>query len=152
MTRGLSIAIAALLTSAPVTVFAQAASVAPEPSIGATTDANGALDAFYTSRSQAPVWLKDDASRAAAQAFAGNLRGSAIDSLADGPALASQVEAAIARGQPADDRIIAAAWIRYVSALGGPVQGINYGDPALAVESAAPRSDSRQACGRAGAW
>lgn len=138
MTRGLSIAIAALLTSAPVTVFAQAASVAPEPSIGATTDANGALDAFYTSRSQAPVWLKDDASRAAAQAFAGDLRGSTIDGLADGPALASQVEAAIARGQPADDRIIAAAWIRYVSALGGPVQGINYGDPALALKAPPP--------------
>jgi murein L,D-transpeptidase YcbB/YkuD len=135
MNRALCVAISALLTSAPTTVLAQDASVPSLPTVTVATEASGALDAFYISRSQAPVWLKDEVTRAAAQAFAADLRNATIDGLADGPALASQVDAAIARGQPADDRIISAAWIRYVTALSGPVQGINYGDPTLALRS-----------------
>src|SRR4051794_16424579 len=121
MTRVQRISIVALLAgvAAPQPLFAQVAPAETAPTasaVSATPGSGGALGAFYTSRRQSPVWLKDDAARAAAQAFAGDLRGAAIDGLADGPALASQVEAAIARGQPADDRIISAAWIRYVSA------------------------------------
>jgi murein L,D-transpeptidase YcbB/YkuD len=133
----LCIAMIALLAgvAVPQPLLAQAASIAPaQPLSSPASDADAALDPFYTSRNQAPVWLKDDAGRTAAQAFANVLRGAAIDGLPQGPALASQVDAAIARGQPADDRIISSAWIRYVSALNGPVQGINFGDPTLALK------------------
>jgi murein L,D-transpeptidase YcbB/YkuD len=92
------------------------------------------IDLFYVSRNNAPIWVKDDSSRAAAQAFAAILRNAAIDGLADGPELAATVEAAIASS---DDKAISAAWVRYVQALKRPVEGVSYGDPAVALKAPA---------------
>ncbi len=94
-----------------------------------------AIDLFYVSRQGAPIWLKDDARRAAAQAMAGLLRNSAIDGLSDGPQRAARVEAAIAAN---DDKAVSAEWVAYVQALTGPVQGISYGDPALQLKAPVP--------------
>src|SRR3954470_18168588 len=85
-----------------------------------------AIDLFYGARQGAPIWLKDDAGRAAAQAMAGILRNAAIDGLSDGPQRAPGVEPAIAAN---DDKALSAEWVAYVHALKGPVQGISYGDP-----------------------
>ena len=96
---------------------------APAPDLG--------VDLFYAARNQAPLWLKDEAGRAAAAKLPPLLRTAALDGLANGPGLAADVEAAIARGQPADDKIISAAWVQYVRTLKGPVAGVDFGDPAL---------------------
>ena len=93
-----------------------------------------AIDSFYAARPGTTVWLRDAASRAAAAKLPALLRAASIAGLSEGPQLASGVEAAIARGQPEDDRIISVAWVKYVRALKGPVAGVNYGDPALALQ------------------
>ena len=136
MNRVQRLVIAALLASlaAPSPAFAQSTVAAVSPA----ADSASALDAFYLSRNQAPLWLKDDAGRAAAQALSAALRNSAVDGFAGGTDLAAEVDGALARSQPADDRIISAAWIRYVQALSAPVEGINYGDPALSLKAPPP--------------
>jgi murein L,D-transpeptidase YcbB/YkuD len=114
--------------SAPVSVPAPAATVAApvEP-----VAADLGIDLFYAARAEAPVWLKDEASRAAAAKLPPILRNAPLDGLSDGPELAANVETAIARAQPGDDKIISAAWVRYVRALKAPVQGVTFGDPTL---------------------
>ena len=99
-----------------------------------------AIDSFYASRPGALVWFRDADSRAAAAKLPSLLRNASVDGLAEGPALAASVEAAIVRGQPQDDRIISAAWVKYVRALKAPVAGVSYGDPALALQ--APSAES----------
>ena len=89
------------------------------------------VDLFYSARAEAPLWLRDEASRAVAAKLPPMLRQATLGGLSTGPTLGANVEAAISRGQSADERIISAAWVQYVRALNGPVQGVSYGDPAL---------------------
>ena len=102
------------------------------------------VDAFYAARPGVLVWLRDADTRAAAAKLPEILRRATLDGLADGPALAASVEAAIERslsvGQPADDMIISTAWVRYVQKLKSPVSGVSYGDPALALRT--PSADA----------
>jgi murein L,D-transpeptidase YcbB/YkuD len=113
--------------------------LAPAPVV---TDS--AVEAFYASRPGTLVWLRDTDTRAAAAKLAEILRRAPVAGLADGPALAAKVEAAIARsaamGQPDDDKILSSAWVRYVRTIKGPVGGVSYGDPALKLK--APSADS----------
>jgi murein L,D-transpeptidase YcbB/YkuD len=99
-----------------------------------------AVDSFYTSRPGAVVWFRSADTRAAAAKLPALLRRAEIDRLADLPALAAGVEAAIASGQAADERIISAAWVAYVQELKAPVPGVHYGDPALTLH--APSADT----------
>ncbi|MGN6058470.1 MAG: L,D-transpeptidase family protein [Sphingomicrobium sp.] len=128
MTQAQRIAIAVsvvALSAAPV----QAQTAPTEgPIASPATVSDSPIDLFYVARNQAPIWVKDDGSRAAAQAFTEILRNAALDGLADGPELAAKVEAAITAN---DDKTISAAWVRYVQALKGPVEGVSFGDPAL---------------------
>ena len=87
------------------------------------------VDAFYAARYQAPIWLKDESTRLGATAFAAALRESILKDLPDAGVFAARVEAAITAN---DDKTISVAWVRYVHALNQPVEGMNYGDPALA--------------------
>jgi murein L,D-transpeptidase YcbB/YkuD len=107
---------------------------APTPKVDAASEAAPAdlgVDPFYAARAEAPLWLKDDASRAAAAKLPPILRNATVDGLSRGPDLAASVEAAIAAGQQADDKSISAAWVQYVRVLKRPVEGISFGDPAL---------------------
>ena len=88
------------------------------------------VDAFYANHPEG-LWLRDQDSRAAAAKLAERLRHAEVEGLSDGPALASSIEAALSRGEPNDDRIIAAAWIEYLRALNRPVEGVGYGEPQL---------------------
>ena len=101
----------------------------PAPVAAAPADLD--LDLFYAARAEAPIWLKDEVSRAAAAKLPPILRNAALDGLSDGPELAANVETAIASAQSGDDKIISAAWLRYVRALKAPIQGVTFGDPAL---------------------
>ena len=137
----------------PAQVAPSAAVSAPAPAatVAAPSDAVAAdlgIDLFYAARAEAPVWLKDEASRAAAAKVPPILRNAVLDGLSNGPALAASVEAAIARGQSADDKIISAAWLQYVRVLKGPVEGVSFGDPALkpaAATAAAVLEEAAQA-------
>ena len=106
-----------------------AAPAAPAAVPGPAVDP--AVATYYALRPGAQVWFRDADTRTAAMKLPTILKRGAIDGLSDGPALAAQVEAAIARGQPADEQIISNAWVRYVQALQRPIDGISYGDPAL---------------------
>lgn len=95
--------------------------------------ASSDVDTFYAARPGVLVWLRDADSRAAAAKLPEILRRATLDGLAAGPVLAASVEAALANGQPTDDKIISAAWVRFVQQLKAPVTGVDYGDPALAL-------------------
>jgi L,D-transpeptidase YcbB len=120
-------------------IGAQPTSTPPAPAATAPTAAaalpDSPIDLFYISRNSAPIWLKDEAGRAAAQAIADVLRNAALDGLADGPELAARVEAAIASN---DDKVISGVWVRYVEALRGPVSNVSFGDAELAPKAPTP--------------
>ena len=110
---------------APTPVVHTAVAAAPAP----VADSNVAP--FYAARPGTSIWLRDADSRAAAAKLVDVLKRATIDGLAEGPALASSVEAALASGTAADDQIISTAWVRYVQALRRPVNGVSFGDPTL---------------------
>jgi len=113
---------------APVVVAKPAVAAQPAPA----ADSNVAP--FYATRPGTLVWLRDADTKAAAAKLVDILKRAPIDGLADGPALASSVEAALASGTAADDQIVSTAWVRYVQALKRPVAGVSYGDPALQLQ------------------
>jgi murein L,D-transpeptidase YcbB/YkuD len=104
------------------------------PSLGPSAAALAArigVEAYYSAQANRLIWFRDAATRAAAAKLPAILRRAPLDGLADGPSLATSVEAALAGGQLADDKAVSAAWLRYVQALNKPVPGMSYGDPAL---------------------
>ena len=121
--------------AAPTPLAAPAAAVVPTAPVGSSN-----VDAFYAARPGVLVWLQDADTRAAAARLPEILRRAPLDGLADGPVLAAAVEAALTSGQLADDQAISAAWVRYVQKLKGPVEGVSYGDPTLALT--APSADA----------
>jgi murein L,D-transpeptidase YcbB/YkuD len=114
---------------APVPVVKPVQAIAPAP----IADSN--VGPFYAAHPGTLLWLRDADSRAAATKFAGILRQAPIDGLADGPELASSVEAALASGTPADDQVISTAWVHYVQTLKRPVTGVSFGDPTLQLKT-----------------
>jgi murein L,D-transpeptidase YcbB/YkuD len=110
----------------------------PSVSVAPATVADSDVGPFYAARPGALVWLKNDDGRAAATRFIEILNHSDIDGFADGPALASSVEAEFANGTPADDQLISRAWVRYVQALKRPVDGVSFGDPTLQLKPPTP--------------
>ena len=114
--------------------------LAPAPAPAAAAPALPAaspIDAFYSSRPGVLVWFRDADTRAAAAKLPQLLRRSPVPGA---ETLAAAVGAAVERGQPADDRIISAAWVKLVQALKAPVAGVHFGDPALALR--APDAES----------
>jgi len=117
-----------LALATPVSTPAPALKVAPGSE---AVPIDLGVDLFYTARAEAPLWLKDDASRAAAGKLSAILHNATVDGLSQGPELAARVKAAIASGQQGDDKNISAAWVQYVRALKRPATGVSFGDPAL---------------------
>ncbi len=105
----------------------------PEPAVVPTAApvADSNVGPFYEARPSTLIWLRDAASRAAANRLIEILKRAPIDGLAEGPELASSVETALAGGTAADDETISTAWVRYVQALRKPVDGVSFGDPTL---------------------
>jgi murein L,D-transpeptidase YcbB/YkuD len=111
---------------------AQVATIAVDP-----------IEAYYASR-LTPLWFAEGAPTPAANSLPGILRRAPLDGLADGRALASQVERAIqAAGQDPNgalqmDRVLSRAWVRYVQTLEGPLQGFEYADDRLQPKVSTP--------------
>ena len=110
---------------APVAAAKPAAAQAP----AAPADSNVAP--FYAAHPATLIWLRDADTRAAAAKLVDILKRAPIDGLAEGPVLASSIEAALTSGTPEDDQKISEAWVRYVQALNRPVDGVSFGDPTL---------------------
>ena len=136
-----------LLASAAVfaaPVQAQDADVAPAPvstpapALAPAPAADSNVAPFYAARPGNLIWLRSPENRAAAAKLVEILKRAPIDGLAEGPALAASVEAALTTGMPADDQIISTAWVRYVQALNRPVEGISFGDPTLQLKPPSP--------------
>ena len=130
--------LAAVVFAAPVQAQDDVAPVAmakPAVAVQPAAVADSNLAPFYAAHPDTLVWLRDADSKAAAAKLVEILKRAPIDGLADGPTLASSVEAALASGTPADDQIVSSAWVRYVQALKRPVARVSYGDPALQLQA-----------------
>jgi murein L,D-transpeptidase YcbB/YkuD len=112
---------------------------APVHAIATATPVDSDVAPFYAAHPGTLLWLRDAGGRAAATNLAGLLKDAAVDGLAEGPALAASVEAALAAGTPDGDRTVSTAWVRYVQALRRPVEGVSFGDPALQLKPPSAR-------------
>ena len=122
------------------TVNASAQPLQVGPSSAASTPApilptDLGVEAFYASRGESILWLKDEASRAAAAKVSALLRDGSIDGLPKATELAKEIDEALQRRQPGDDKTISAAWVAYVRTLNGPLQEVSFGDPGLLPKS-----------------
>ena len=90
------------------------------------------IDRFYSARKDAPLWMSN---REAQLALIQLLRDAPIDGFTRGPALATQIEAAITAAQAGNpaaassaDRLMSQSLIDYVQSLYTLVPGMTYGD------------------------
>ncbi|GAA4014317.1 hypothetical protein GCM10022280_10940 [Sphingomonas swuensis] len=102
------------------------------------------VELYYYSHGDAPIWFRSDASRAAATRLSSILRRAPIDGFNAGPALAAQVDAAIASAAPnnaaavkAAELTLSKAWVAYMQHLRTPPKGLVYGYALLSPQSRA---------------
>jgi murein L,D-transpeptidase YcbB/YkuD len=96
------------------------------------------VELYYYQRGDAPIWLRNDATRAAATRLSAILRRSPIDGFSAGPALAAEVDAALASAVPgnvaamrAAELRLSKAWVAFMQHLRTPPKGMLYGYPML---------------------
>jgi L,D-transpeptidase YcbB len=95
--------------------------------------AAGAVAALYDQYKMKPIWFRNGGPTTAVIQVAQILRRAPLDGLAEGPALAAQIEAAVARAasrNPADialaEQTISSAWVHYVQTIKRPTPGMIY--------------------------
>ena len=104
------------------------------PAAAAQTPAGGSQVETYYAFNNAPLWFPRGIPTPGANALPAILRRAQIDGLDNGPALALQVQQAIAavRSDPSTtmqmDRVHSSAWVRYVRLLERPMPGFEYAD------------------------
>jgi murein L,D-transpeptidase YcbB/YkuD len=135
ITRFLAGAAAAALMGLSVPAYAATSPELPGAAVSVSPSAMQAVDAFYASRGGAPLWLRSGADSSAARTLIGALQQSSLDGMDNGPVLAAQAQALIARAQSGDpaalraaDRLLSLAWVSYVRTLQQPPSGMIYAD------------------------
>ena len=119
-------ACAALMIPAVPALAANSPNLAPTSFASA---GDPTVAAFYASRRGAPLWFSHGPDSAAARELFSVLERAPLDGFDAGPALAAQAQLLIGRGDLAGaDRILSAAWVRYVGALQTPPSGMIYAD------------------------
>ena len=120
------------------------AEAATSSQLPASFSAADPVSAFYATRNGAPLWFRSGTDSSAAHELIGILQRAALDGMQNGPALAQQAQALLARagsGDPAAladaDRLLSSAWVQYVQALQTPPAGMTYAD-----QWVTPRRDS----------
>lgn len=100
------------------------------------------VELYYYQHGEAPIWLRNDATRAAVTRLSAILRRAPIDGFAAGPALAADVDAALASANPANvqatraaEARISKAWVAYMQHLRTPPKGLLYGYQMLSPHS-----------------
>jgi murein L,D-transpeptidase YcbB/YkuD len=133
----------AVLLGVSAPVSAATSPELPGAAIELSPSAAQAVDAFYANRGGL-LWLRGGADSTAARELIGVLDRAELDGLSNGPQLAAQAEALMARAQTGDraalvaaDRVLSAAWVSYVEALQRPPSGMIYAD-----QWVMPRHDS----------
>ena len=103
-----------------------------------------AINAFYTTRAGAPLWLRSGSDSSAARELIGVLQRASLDGMQNGPAIATQAQSLLERAQTGDpgalsaaDRLLTSGWVQYVEALQTPPTGMTYAD-----QWVTPRRDS----------
>src|SRR5690349_16178180 len=127
----------------PAPAFAAATSPelpAPGSSIGGAADQ--AVSAFYARRSEAPLWLSNSS---ASNALLNALQRASLDGMPNGPSIALQAQALMARASTGDaqarasaERMLSTAWVLYVQALQRPPSGMTYADNWVAPRAETP--------------
>jgi L,D-transpeptidase YcbB len=135
------VACAALTT---IALPARGESGAPSPFAMSADPADQAVANFYAARGGALLWFRSGADSSAARELIGVLKRATLDGMPDGPALAAQDEALLARAEAGDtgalaaaDRTLSDAWVKYVEAVQSPPPGMTYAD-----QWVTPRRDS----------
>lgn len=107
---------------------------APAPAPVVRVAPTDPVEAYYFHHGEAPLWFRSDASRAAAARLSAILRRAPIDGFAAGPALAAQVDAALASATPGNaaaiksaELTLSKAWVAFMQHLRTPPQGMVYG-------------------------
>jgi murein L,D-transpeptidase YcbB/YkuD len=123
--------VAALAVAAPVGAAAAEGQSAAVP-------AATAVASFYDTWQSHAIWLKQGPDAAAIAQLTAILQRAPFDGLPEGPQLAAQVQAAAAQassGNPDDiataERVLSAAWVKYVQAIKRPTAGMIYAYPVL---------------------
>ena len=136
---------ALILLGAPASAATPEELAAARPSL---MFGNPAVDAFYGSRNGAPLWLADGPDSGAARELIQILRRSSVEGYADGPAIASQAEALLARAETGDrsslleaDRLLSTGWVHYVALLRRPPAGMTYAEQWIAPPPRTPNED-----------
>jgi len=143
--RHLSLALSvagAFLGSAPALAQDPQPVLAPDPSVPTPTAASVA--AYYDTFHAQPIWFRSGVNEAAVSQLISILKRAPFDGFAEGPQLATQVQAAVDQarsGTPADvaaaDRVLSTAWVSYVQALKQPSPGMIYAVPGLKPQTSA---------------
>ena len=136
---------AALVAAAP----AEAKKKAPPPAVPVAapqvplpSSPNGAaVRYFYERQNYAPIWFGARAGEEAIAKLLSALRRAPIDGMANGPQVAAQVEAAVAKALTRDpmavkaaELALSAAWVDYVQTLQRPTSNVIWGDPYLVLK------------------
>src|SRR3954470_4580560 len=97
---------------------APASAQGPYAMFGVVSDPG--VNGFYASRGSRPLWLANGPNNPAAQELIRILRRAPLDGYANGPAMASQAEALMARASTGDrdalfdaDRLLSTGWVQY---------------------------------------
>lgn len=126
----LFVASTALLGSAALRAQVPAPLFAP-PAV--PTEISSIYDVYHVK----PMWFRDGAETPAVAQLISILKRAPFDGFADGPQLASQIEAAMAqaRSNPAAadaaEKISTAAWVGYVQSMRRPTPSMIYADPSM---------------------
>ncbi|HEY6049052.1 MAG TPA: L,D-transpeptidase family protein [Sphingomicrobium sp.] len=90
---------------------------------------------FYASRRGARLWFRGGADSNAARELIGVLERAPLDGVPNGPAIAAQAQALMARAQSGDtaaltaaDHLLSSGWVQYVQTLQRSPSGITYAD------------------------
>ena len=110
--------------------------VVPDPSV----------NAFYAARNSAPLWLGAGQDGTAARDLIAILKRAQVEGLAEGPAIASQAEALMARASTGDrdalltaDRLLSTGWVHYVQMLHRPAPDMTYAEKWIAPRTQSPQ-------------
>lgn len=130
----ISSAAAVALTATPADAKKRKAPPPPPPAAVVRVAPSDPVELYYFQHGEAPIWFRSDASRAAIPRLSAILRRATIDGFAAGPALAAQVDAAVASATPGNAAAIKAAeltlskaWVSFMQHLRTPPQGMVYG-------------------------
>ena len=96
-----------------------------------------AIDAAYQTYHIKPIWFRGAVADPAVAQLVAILQRAPFDGFAEGPALASEIQAAAAQVSAGSlsasraDKVLSTAWVRYVQALRRPTPGMIYAFPVL---------------------